>query len=286
MPSAAGIRYLEALPAPNARPRGALILLHAFPLNARMWEGQFALAGRGRHVVAPHVRGADGGTSDRPTAAVTMDDYAADLVDLLDALHIEDAVLCGLSMGGYLALSLLRHAPNYIRAIVLADTKSQGDSPEALEGRRNMLSLVVPGDGAPGAVRGEGAPGVETTGVAAVADVMIPKLLGGTTQAQNPDLVKRVRALILSNGEDAVAGSIRALMSRSDTTSLLGSLRIPALVIVGEEDTVTPPAVAEQLKAGIPGAELVRIPGAGHLTNLERPDAFNAALAHFLDHRV
>src|SRR3954452_21685832 len=108
MPTAAGVRYLEALPPPTACARGALVFLHAFPLNARMWEGQLAFAGRGWHVIAPHVRGADAGVDPRPTATVTMDDYAGDVVELFDALHVEDAVVCGLSMGGYLALALMR----------------------------------------------------------------------------------------------------------------------------------------------------------------------------------
>src|SRR3954468_17248457 len=178
MPSAGGVRFLEALPPPSARPRGALVLLHAFPLNARMWESQLAAAAHGWHVIAPHVRGADGGIDDRSTASVTMDDYAADVVDLLDALHIQDAVLCGLSMGGYLALSLMRHAPTYVRGLVLADTKAQADTPEGLEARRAMISLV------------------ETRGVAAVADAMVPKLLGVTTREQRPLVEARVRTLI------------------------------------------------------------------------------------------
>src|SRR5262249_24619436 len=153
-----------------------------------------------------------------PTAAVTMDDYAGDLVDLLDALHVEDAVLCGQSMGGYLALAMLRHAPQYIRGLVLADTKSQADTPEGLDGRRSLLAVV------------------ETKGVEALADAMVPKLLGATTQARRPEVVKHVRTLILSNSAESVAGSIRALMSRSDTTPLLAKHRLPALVIVGDED--------------------------------------------------
>lgn len=233
-----------------------------------MWEGQLAFAGHGWHVIAAHMRGTDGGVDDRPTAAVTMDDYAADIVDLLDALHIEDAVLCGLSMGGYLALALMRHAPTYVRGLILADTKSQADTPEGLEARRTMLSLV------------------EKQGVKAVADAMIPKLLGATTRGQQGEVVERVRTLIMANSPESVAGSVRALMSRCDSTSLLASIRVPTLVVVGEEDVVTPPANAEELREKIPGAELVRIASAGHLSNLEAPDAFNAALTRFLDHRV
>ena len=267
MPTVGRVHYIEGLPPPSTRQRGALVLLHAFPLNAHMWEGQLTLAERGWHVIAPHVRGAGGGDG-RCAADVTMDDYAADLIDLLDGLRIEEAVLCGLSMGGYLALALMHHAPNYVHGLILADTKSQADTPQALQGRRDLLAVV------------------NDKGVGAVADAMIPKLLGATTRAERPRVVDRVRALITQNSVQSVAGSINALMSRRDSTPLLGSIRVPTLVIVGEEDGVTPPANAEELQAGIRGAEMVRIPAAGHLSNLERPDAFNAALTGFLDRRV
>lgn len=268
MPAIGRFRYLEALPAPDpgVRRRGALVLLHAFPLNARMWEPQLALAGRGWHVIAPHVRGVNGGDGDPP--AQTIDDYTADLVDLLDALHIEDAVICGLSMGGYLALALFRRAPNYIRALVLADTRSEADTAEGQQGRLAMLQLL------------------EEQGTPAVVDSLIPKLLGATTQANRADIVERVRAIGTSNSAESIAGAIRVLMSRPDSTPSLRSVRQPTLIVVGDEDVITPPAVAEEMKRLIPVAELVRIPQCGHLSSLERPDAFNGALARFLDHRV
>jgi pimeloyl-ACP methyl ester carboxylesterase len=269
MPSVGRIHYIEALPPPASashRSRGALILLHAFPLNARMWEPQLTLAARGWHVIAPQVRGADGGDDDRPVTSI--DDYAGDLIDLLDGLHIEDAVVCGLSMGGYLAFALLRHAPNYIRGLVLADTRPQADTPEGIEGRKRLLALV------------------RAKGAAAVADEMIPKLLGETTRATKPAIVERVRALTLANGPESIAGAIQALMSRPDSTPLLSTIRVPTLVVVGEEDIVTPPALSEDMHARIAGSELVRIPHAGHLSSLERFEAFNEALAAFLDHRV
>lgn len=269
MPAIGRFRYIEALPPPDLskqRRRGTLVLLHAFPLNARMWEAQLAVAGDGWHVIAPQIRGVDAGDSDPPAAS--MDDYAADLIDLLDALHIEDAAVAGLSMGGYLAFSLLRHAPNYVRALVLADTRSQADTPEGRESRVVMLNLL------------------ERKGPAGVADEMIPKLLGPDTRANRPDIVERVRGLTLANSNESLAGAIRALMSRPDSTPLLSSIRVPTLIVVGEEDAVTPPAAAEEMHARISGSELVRIPGSGHLSNLERPDVFNQALARFLDHRV
>jgi len=268
MPAIGRFRYLEALPPPATaqRRRGALVLLHAFPLNARMWEPQLGLAGRGWHVIAPHVRGVDGG--DAEPQAATIDDYTADLIDLLDQLHIEDAVFCGLSMGGYLALSLLRRAPTYIRALVLADTRSEADTPEGRDARLATLKKL------------------EENGPEAVVDELIPRLLGAGTRARRPAVVERVRELAASNSKESLAAAIRVLMSRPDSTPLLSTIRFPTLIMVGDEDAITPPAAAEHMHSRIPGADLVRIPDCGHLSSLERPDAFNDALARFLDLRV
>ncbi len=269
MPSVGRLRYLEATPSGPAihqRPRGTLVLLHAFPLSARMWEPQLALAEGGWRVVAPDLRGFGEGAADPP--AESLEDYAADLIDLLDTLHLHDVVVGGLSMGGYVAFALLRLVPSYVRGLILADTRAGADSDEGLAARRRMLALVA------------------ERGVAAVADDMVPKLLGGTTRRERPAIVESVRDLILANGPVAVSGAVTAMMRRPDSTPLLAGIHVPALVVVGEEDTLTPPAAAEALKQGLAGAELVRVPGAGHLSNLEAPRAFNRAVAHFLEHRV
>jgi pimeloyl-ACP methyl ester carboxylesterase len=129
-------RYLD-VPAAGDRPRGTLVLLHAFPLNARMWEPQLALASHGWRVIAPHLRGFDGGVDEPGDSSV--DDYAGDVIDLLDSLHIKDAVIGGLSMGGYVAFALVRRAPSYVRGLILADTRSQADTPEGVENRKKML---------------------------------------------------------------------------------------------------------------------------------------------------
>jgi 3-oxoadipate enol-lactonase len=275
MVSAGRLRYLERTPSLNARARGTLVLLHAFPLNARMWEPQLALASRGWRVIAPHMRGLDeGGGETSPSAdeavraTPTIDDSAGDVIDLLDALHIEEAVVGGLSMGGYVALAMLRHAPRYFRGLVLADTKPQADTPDGLDGRRRMLRLVAEG------------------GAAAVAADMIPKLLGETTRRRHPDVAERVRSLVLSNSARSIAGMVHVLMSRSDSTPLLPTIHFPTLIIVGDEDTVTPPEIAEGMRQSIAGSTLVVVPEAGHLSSLEQPAAFDAALARFLDHRV
>jgi len=266
VPTLGRLRYLERTPLAGTRARGVLLLLHAFPLNARMWERQLALAGDGWHVVAPQLRGFDGGTTDPPAAAI--DDYAGDVVDLLDALHVDEAVIGGLSMGGYIAFAVLRHAARYVHALVLADTKPQADSPDAVEGRTRLLQVV------------------REKGAAAVADEMLPKLLGDTTRRERAGVVDQVRAMVLSNSTAAIAGAITALMTRPDSTPLLPTIHVPTLILVGDEDTVTPPSAAEEMHKAIAGSELVRIPGAGHLANLERPDVFDPALARFLAHRV
>ena len=266
VPTIGRLRYLEATPPATARPRGVVVLLHAFPLNARMWDAQLALAGGGWRVIAPHFRGVDGGAGDPATAS--MEDYAGDVIDLLDALHIKQAVIGGLSMGGYAALAVLRHAASYFQGLILADTRSEADTPEGLEGRKKMLELV------------------QTKGAAAVADEMIPKLLGETTRRTRPEVADHVRSLVLSSSADAIAGAVRALMTRQDSTPLLSAIHFPTLIVVGEEDTLTPPALSEKMHSHIPGSEMTVIPGAGHLSNLERPEAFNAALARFLEHRL
>ncbi len=268
MPSIGRLRYLEALPigAAAERQRGALVLLHAFPLNARMWEDQLAMAERGWRVLVPQFRGFD--TVSAEPAASSMDDYAGDVIDLLDALHIKQAVVGGLSMGGYVAFALLRLAARYIHALILADTKPQADTPEAVVARQRMLETL------------------EAKGPSAVADEMLPKLLGDTTLTARGHIVEQVRALVQANSTVAIGGAIRALMSRPDSTPLLASIHVPTLIVVGDEDRVTPRLLSEEMHQAIPGSELAVIEGAGHLSNIEQPAAFNLALARFLDHRV
>jgi 3-oxoadipate enol-lactonase len=271
-------RYLEALPdgVPSSsarRPRGAagelkgtLVLIHGFPLSARMWAPQLELAGHGWRVVAPQLRGFDGPPGD--SVATTVDDYAGDLIDLLDALEIEQAVVGGLSMGGYIAFAMFRHAPRYFRAMILADTRAEADTPEGVEGRKRMVQLV------------------RDRGAEAVAEEMLPKLLGPSTRAARPDVAATLRNLILSNSADTIVGALMALMTRPDSTPLLSQVHCPTLVVVGDEDALTPRACSEAIQHGIAGAQLAIVPQAGHMSNMEQPAAFNLALAGFLEHRV
>ena len=254
------LRYLEAHPPAAVRRSGTLLLLHAFPLNSKMWEPQLGLADGGWRIIAPDLT--QGGTS------TTMDDFAGAVVDLLDGLHVEDVVLGGCSMGGYLALALTRLAERYVRGLVLIDTRAQADPPEAIENRKKTLQLV------------------NDKGTPAIIEDMIPKLLGETTKRTRPDVVERVRAIGLANSKESVAGMVRALMTRADSTALLPKIHLPTLIVVGAEDTITPPAMSEQMHGAIAGSELVILPEVGHLSSLEDPVAFNQTVSKFLEHRL
>jgi len=259
------LQYLEARPGRAARSRGTLVLIHAFPLNAKMWEGQLSLSEGGWRVIAPHLRGFH---RTPYTPVQSMDDYAADLIDLLDSLHVEDAVIGGLSLGGYVAFALLRHAPHYFKGLILADTRAEADTPEGREGRKKTIALA------------------RESGPGAVVDQMIPKLVAPDTATKNPSVVERIRELALENDANAIAGAATAMMNRKDSMDLLAGVRFPALVIVGEHDALTPPELSERMKGGLPGAILQTIRGAGHLSNLEQPEAFNRVVADFLERRV
>lgn len=270
MSSCSRLRYLEANPRtvagwPADRPlTGTLVLMHAFPLGARMWEPQHVLASAGWHVVMPQFRGFDCQTPDGLDAQ-SLDDYAGDVADLLQTLSVGRAVIGGLSMGGYVAFALYRRAPELFSGLILADTRAEADTPAARANRIRLSALTGSG------------------GVAAVADDMVPTLLGATTTSTQPSIAARVRALIALNQPGAVQAALRGMMTRDDSMSLLSSITVPALVVVGAEDTLTPPSASAAMMAALPDATLVVIPQAGHLSNLEQPQAFNAAVRGFLD---
>ncbi|HXD75447.1 MAG TPA: alpha/beta fold hydrolase [Vicinamibacterales bacterium] len=261
------LRYLDVPASGSGRGAGVLVLIHGFPLNTSMWEPQLPLAGRGWRVIVPELRGFGDGRNDPPTTSI--DDYAGDTIDLLDKLGIKkDAVICGLSMGGYAAFAMFKHAASYFRGMVLADTRSQGDSPEAVVNRKNMQQLV------------------REKGPGAVADALVPKLICEATQKTKPAVAESLRAQITGSSVESIVGALTAMMTRPDVTPMLPSIRIPVQIVVGAEDGVTPPALSEQMHKDIPGSELVVIPGAGHMSNMEQPALFNEAVGRFLDRRV
>lgn len=237
-----------------------LVLVHAFPVGVRLFEPQLSAFG-GWRIIVPALPGFDGSDLlDHPSA----DGYGAHVLGLLDELRIDRAVFGGVSLGGYVILRVLRQAADRVSAVILADTRSTPDTPEARAARQRLLQIN------------------RQAGPSAVADDGLPKLLGATSHRTRPKLVADVRRMIEAQTADAISAAIEVLMSRPDSTSLLDGIRVPTLVIVGREDTLTPPAEMERMAAAIPGATFVQIDDAGHLSNLENPEVFNREVAGFV----
>ncbi len=228
-----------------------------------MWRPQLDAVPNGCRFIAPDLPGF-GGEDPPPTANPSVDTYADDVVALLDALEIDRAVIGGLSMGGYVTFALFRRAPERFSGMLLADTRSSADTPEGKTARRAMSELV------------------KTQGPSAVADQMIPKLLGKTTRASRPHVEHGVRRLIEANTIRGIDDAIYAMMGRPDSTPDLGRISMPTLVIVGEEDALTPVSDSEAIHNAIDRSHLVVLEGAGHLSNIEVPDDFSEVLQNFL----
>lgn len=241
-----------------------VIFLHGMPLDHRMWRHQAAaLAGRCR-VLIPDLRGfgRTGGAGDK----TTMDQLADDVLALLDVLQITVPVtVCGLSMGGYLALLLARKAPERLRALILCDCRSQSDAPEVAANRGVLADRVL------------------TEGSRVIAESMLPRLFASRTNERNPVAVDQVRDVILAGSPRGIAAAQRGMAERPDLTASLGEIAVPTLVICGEEDAISPLAEMQSLAGQIPGSEFVPAPGAGHMAPLEQPETVNAALVSFLE---
>lgn len=194
-----------------------------------------------------------------------MSIYAADLAALLDVLGVDEVVLCGLSMGGYIALEFLRQRRSRVRGLVLMDTRAEADTPEIRRSRDAAAATA------------------KERGAAAIADAMLPKVLAAATLGRRPDMAERLRSLMAGTPVPGIVGALAAMRDREGSEALLETLApIPTLVVVGEADGVAPPAQARAMAAAIPGAKLAIIPGAGHLPPLEQPDATTERLREFL----
>jgi pimeloyl-ACP methyl ester carboxylesterase len=238
----------------------AVLFIHGFPFDHQMWRHQVAALSRWR-CIAPDLLGA--GTRAGPASPdeYSMSVYADDLIGQLDQLKIEDAVVCGLSMGGYIIFELLRRVPKRVRAVVLCHTKTSADTPEARGGRDELAARA------------------QQEGAVAVARALVPKLLARTTAAA---ITRDVTAMIERQPVSGIVGALHALRDRPDSTPLLPQIRIPVLVIAGDDDQIAPAAGMEEMARAIPGARFVLIRGSGHLSPLEQPGAFNDALSAFL----
>ncbi len=240
-----------------------VILLHAFPTRGDLWAGQAqALATEiGSRVIVPDLRGF--GATDAPAGPYPMDLLARDVLALADLLNLPRFVLGGMSMGGYIAFAVVRLAGDRLRGLILADTRAGADSDDGRAGRESVAQLA------------------EREGSAAVAELMVPRLLSGAG-TMNPDLSRTVRGWISANQPQGIAGATRGMALRPDSTELLGRIACPTLVICGDLDTTTPIHEARAMFEALPAATLEVMVNAAHLSNLEAPDAFNMTLIHFV----
>ncbi len=240
--------------------KDAVLLLHAFPLHSGMWARQIAALEKRHRVVAPDYRGL--GKSSPSSQESTMELIAQDVRALLEHLRIERVGVVGLSMGGYLAFELYRQAPGLFRGLALCDTRANADTPEGAASREKFAQTAL------------------EKGLGWVADEFVPKLL---RPQPDPAVVTEVRALVGGGTPAGVAAAQRGMAKRPDSFPTLATISCPVLVLVGDEDGLTPPADADKLAAAVKGAKLVKVPAAGHLSNIENAEAFNAALVPFLD---
>ena len=240
-----------------------LVLLHAFPLSSAMWLEQRNGLSDVARVVTPDLRGFGG--SQLPDEAPSLDAMADDVVAVLDSLSLDRVVLGGLSMGGYVAMALLRRAPERVDALVLADTKASADPPAARENRERIASTVL-----------------EEQSPRVLLDDVLPTLVGETTVRERPMVHGRVRALVEGAPPAAVAWAQRAMAARPDSLDTLRGVDVPALVVVGAEDALASAADAQAMVDALPRGRLVTIPRSGHLSAVETPEEFTSAVRELL----
>jgi 3-oxoadipate enol-lactonase len=240
-----------------------VLFVHGFPFDRSVWRHQLATLSRVRRI-APDFRGV--GDSGAPPGAdgYSLTRYADDLVAVLDAVGVRQAVLCGLSMGGYVIFELLRRHPERVKALILADTKPEPDSAEAKRGREELTQVA------------------QRDGQEAVIERLLPRLLAAATQATQPEVAGQVREMAHRWSVPGLVGALRTLRDRPDSTDTLRGVRVPTLVLVGSEDQIAPPDTARAMAQLIPGAQYHVVPAAGHMAPLEQPLATSRVVADFL----
>ncbi|OLF08119.1 alpha/beta hydrolase [Actinophytocola xinjiangensis] len=237
-----------------------IVLLHAFPLDSRLWDGLRPVLGS--RLVTPDLPGFG---SAAPVSEPSLDAAASAVLATLDEQGVSRAVFGGCSMGGYVTLAVLRAAPERVSGLVLINTKASADTGPARDHRHAMAARA------------------ESEGIGWLADTMLAGLLGATTLARRPHVEQELRALIAGQSPAAVAWAQRAMAARPDSVGLLAASGLPALVVRGEEDTMIPAEEADAMAGALPGAERVDLPGLGHLAPLEDPAAVAATVSRWLD---
>ncbi|MBI4236109.1 MAG: alpha/beta fold hydrolase [Chloroflexi bacterium] len=256
------LAYTDSRTKPHHEGDAPIVLIHGFPYSKAMWDEQVRELSEEFQVITYDLRGH--GESQATPGPYTMELLADDLKGLLDTLHIQKVTLGGFSMGGYVALAFYRKYPEWVGALLLLDTRPQADSEQAKQGRENLAQQV------------------EREGNRGLAESLPARMLTQATASQRPEIVAKARDMILAASPLGIAGAARGMALRRDQSDLLPQIKVPTLVLVGDQDAVTPPADAELMASRISGAQLVKIPGASHLSNLERPEEFSHAIHDFL----
>ncbi|MEO8068305.1 MAG: alpha/beta fold hydrolase [Flavobacteriales bacterium] len=239
-----------------------LVLIHGFPHDRRLWEPQLNGLRNSARLIVPDLRGF-GAATDVP-ATMGMEEHAADVKTLLEHLRITGAVICGLSMGGYVALAFAARFPGALRGLILCSTKAGADSNEAKSAREATALAVL------------------DKGVARLADDMLPKMLAPTTLAARPELGASIRSMMAEQRVDGVVAALRGMAARPDRTGMLAGIHVSTLIIAGERDTLIPSTESGTMSKSVPRAHLVIVPDAAHLPNAEAPEVFNEAAKGFL----
>jgi 3-oxoadipate enol-lactonase len=241
----------------------AIVLIHGYPFNRSSWADQVtALADRYR-VLTLDLRGH--GETETSSGTSTMKLMAQDISALMDDLRIDRAVMGGLSMGGYVALAFYQLFPHRVEKLLLADTRAQADTNEGKATRAEQVEQIL------------------AEGMAGIVNAMLPKLLSPETVSKRPEIVKRLREMMMHTNPEGAAAALRGMAEREDQTGRLSQIRVPTLIVVGKEDPITPVADSEKMHDGIVGSQLVVIENASHVSNIEQPEQFNRALQEFLN---
>jgi pimeloyl-ACP methyl ester carboxylesterase len=238
------------------------VLIHGYPFNRSLWNEQVTALSGSYRVIAPDLRGF--GESDSSNETATMNRIALDVAALLDHLGVPRATFGALSMGGNVTLAFYKQFASRVRALILADTRATPDTAEAKQNRAQQAEKAL------------------AEGMASIADAMLPKLLTPETVSKRPEVVKRVRDMMLKTKPEGAAAALRGMAEREDQTSLLSKITVPTLIVVGAEDAITPVADSEKMNERVAGSRLVVLENAGHVSNLERTEKFNEALLDFL----
>ena len=242
----------------------AVLLLHGYPFDKSMWSEQIdAIAAAGFRAIAPDLRGL--GETQASSEVARMDDMARDAAALLDQMRVEQAVVCGLSMGGYVALEFIELFPTRVRGLVLAGTRAPADNEQEKAGREQQVQTML------------------RAGMVPISIATLPKLLAKQTLAEKPEVVKRVRAMITKSDPKGAAAAQRGMAARRDYSEDLPKIGVPTLIIVGREDSIRPIADAEFMQRSIQNSRLEIIEDAAHMTNMEQPEIFNRVLIEFLE---